>query len=183
MGFARVLLAGLLVVALAGCVSHAATPSSGSLSPSAAKTEPDAVPPSPVSPKMQASARTAAAQFYSFYLSGQFAASWDLLASTARRQITRDIWVKVHSGCLQDTAGKSGVTKSVTVFGNAAIVTEAINGATSTQRTIEAVFNYAHGRWGYSPSDPGIYKHGSVSADIAAARAAGYCAGGKNSML
>ena len=183
MRFAKVLLAGSVVVALAGCDGQASTPPSSSLSPSAATTGPEAPPPSPASPKMQATARTAAEQFYGLYLSSQFAASWDLLAPAAKRQISRNTWVKVHNGCSSANAGTSGVIKSVTVFGNAAIVTEAITGATSTRRTVEAVFNYAHGRWGYSPGDMSIYKHGSVSADIAAAGAAGYCAGRNGSTL
>lgn len=32
------------------------------------------------------------------------------------------------------------------------------------------------GRWGFVPSDLSSYGHGSVKADIAAAKAAGYCA-------
>lgn len=183
MRFAKVLLVGSVVVALAGCDGHSATPASSSPSPNAAQTEPEAAPPSPTSPKMQASARTAAEQFYGFYLSGEFASSWELLAPAAKRQIPRNTWVKIHSGCSPDNAGTSGTIKSVTVFGNAAIVSEVITGATSTPHTVEAVFNYANGRWGYSPSDMSVYQHGSVSADVAAARAAGYCAGRNGSML
>ena len=183
MRLVKVLLAGSVVVALAGCDGPASTLPSSSLPPSATTTGPEAPPPSPASPKMQASARTAAERFYGLYLSSQFSASWDLLAPSAKRQISRNTWVKVHSGCLSDNAGTSGAIKSVTVFGNAAIVTEAITGATSTHHMVESVFNYAHGRWAYSPGDMSIYKHGSVSADIAAARAAGYCADRNGSML
>jgi glutamyl-tRNA reductase len=32
------------------------------------------------------------------------------------------------------------------------------------------------GRWGFIPNDLSYYQHGSVKADIAAAKAAGYCA-------
>ena len=184
MRFANVLLVGLVAAALVGCDnSHVATSPSSSGPPQAAKTEPMATPPSPPSRKMQASARTAAAQFYRLYLSGQFAASWHLLAPTAKHQIRQSTWIQVHNGCLSGNTGKTGVTKSVTVFGHAAFVAEAITGATSTPRTIEAIFNYTDGLWGYSPDDLGIYKHRSVSADIAAARAAGYCEGWKNSTL
>ena len=42
-------------------------------------------------------------------------------------------------------------------------------------RAVEDVFNYTGGRWRYSPQAPGIYRHGSVTADIAAAKAAGLC--------
>ena len=183
MRFAVVFLVGLVAVTLAGCDSGSVTPPSGTLSPSVATTEPFAPAPSPPSRKLQASARSAATQFYNLYLSEQFAASWDLLAPAAKHQIRQETWIKVHSACASDSAKRTGTVKSVTVFGHAAIVTMAITGATSTTRTIEAVFNYADGGWGYSPGDLGVYKHGSVAADVAAARAVGFCAGWKNSML
>ena len=75
------------------------------------------------------------------------------------------------------SAGKSRVIKGVTVFGNAAIVAETVAGV--TPRTVEDVFNYTGGRWRYSPQAPGIYRHRSVSADIAAAKAAGLCQSSK----
>ena len=74
-------------------------------------------------------------------------------------------------------AGKSRVIKAVTVFGNAAIVAETVAGA--LPGTAEDVFNYADGRWRYSPQDPSIYQHKSVTADIAAAKAAGLCTSSK----
>lgn len=183
MRFANVFLVALVIAALFGCDSHVAAAPSSSGPPHAATSEHMAAPPSPPSRKMQASARSAAAQFYSLHLSGQFAASWDLLAPAVKHQISQSTWVKVHDGCLSDNTGKTGVTKSVTIFGQSAFVAEAITGGTSTPHTIEAVFTYTDGLWGYSPDNLGIYKHGSVSADIAAARAAGYCEGWKNSML
>ena len=72
-------------------------------------------------------------------------------------------------------AGKPRVIKALTVFGDAAIVTEAVTGAPSEPGTAEDVFGYADGRWSYSPQDLSIYHHGSVTADVAAAKAAGLC--------
>ena len=63
----------------------------------------------------------------------------------------------------------------MTVFGDAAIVTEAVAGTALKPGTAEDVFNYADGHWRYSPADLSIYRHGSVTADIAAAKAAGFC--------
>ena len=85
-------------------------------------------------------------------------------------------------GCPSAGAGKSRTIKAVTVFGNAAIVTEAIAGA-AQPGTAEDVFNYANGHWGYSPEDLSIYHHGSVAADIAAAKAAGFCAELENLLI
>lgn len=177
---------GLIAAALTGCEGHSsAAPSGapvGAPSPIVTKTKPLAVPPSPAGRNMKAGAREAAERFYGLYLGRQFASSWELLAPAARRQIPKSIWVSVHEGCLS-AATESGTIKSVTVFGNAAIVTEEITRTSSKSGTVEAVFNYANGRWGYSPGDLGIYHHGSVAADITAAKAVGFCSGQDKSIL
>jgi hypothetical protein len=130
----------------------------------------------PAEPETKAGARAAAAYFYRLYAAGKFAASWDLLSPTARQAIPRAIWIRVHEGCLVGSgSGPSRAIKSVLVFGNAAIVTETIADGQSRLTKAEDVFNYAHGHWGYAPSDLGIYRHGSVDADVAAATALGFC--------
>jgi hypothetical protein len=67
----------------------------------------------------------------------------------------------------------------VTAFGSAAIVTEAVAGIPANPGTAEDVFNYGDGQWSYSPGEVGIYAHGSIAADIAAAKSAGFCTGWK----
>jgi len=67
------------------------------------------------------------------------------------------------------------VTRSVTVFGNAAIITQVLAGPGN--RTADYILSYDSSGWHYSPADLGIYHRGSVSADIAAAKAVGLCAG------
>ncbi len=184
------LMVGLIAAALAGCDGHgSAAPTiapiaagTGAPSPLVTKTKPLAAPPSPASPTMKADARATAERFYGLYLDRQFASSWELLAPAARRQIPESTWVGVHEGCLS-AVSESGTIKSVTVFGNAAIVTEEITRTSSKSGTVEAVFNYAKGRWGYSPGDLGIYRHESVAADITAAQAAGFCGGRNKSIL
>ena len=171
------LLVGVVAVGLAGCTNSASTPSAAGQSPTAAETVRSAaaqVTSLPAGAKDDA--RAAAAQFDSAYLSGRFAASWYLLAPGARRQIPKKVWVGVHDGCPAATPGVTRVIKSVTVFGDTAIVTETIRGAQSRRNTAGYVFYYTGGHWGYSPVYPGIYHHGSISADIAAAKAAGLCA-------
>ncbi len=129
---------------------------------------------------MRASARTAAARFERLYFTRKLAASWDLLAPAAKRQVSRGVWVSVHEGCPSAGAGKVRAIKSVTVFGTAAIVTETLPGTLTRVGTAEDVFDYVNGRWRYSPDDLGIYHHGSVAADIAAAKAAGLCSSWKD---
>jgi hypothetical protein len=183
MHLAKTLLVGLIAAGLLGCDGHSSpAPASGAPSPLVTKTTAVTAPPSPVSQKVKTDARTIAERFYGLYLGGQFASSWELLAPAAKRQISKRTWVKVHEECLSATARSSGKFKSLTIFGNAAIATESVVGTSETS-TLRAVFNYAGGRWGYSPGDLGIYHHGSISADIKAARAAGFCASRNRSIL
>jgi hypothetical protein len=131
--------------------------------------------PSPA-PSTVASARTAATQFYDLYAASRYQAAWDLLAPATKSQISAQAWTGVHQAC-SSTAGEAKVIKAVTVFGNAAIVAENAPGVTTG--TVEDVFNYVNGGWRYSPQAPGIYEHGSVTADIAAAKAVGLCPSSK----
>jgi hypothetical protein len=181
---AQVLLAGSAVVALVGCSGHSATSPFSSVSPGAASTASFAAPPpSAASPGMKATARATAVQFYDLYFARKFKLSWNLLAPEAKRHISQSTWIKVHSSCLASYPRKTGEIKSITIFGDAAIVTETITAASQAGGEIEAVFNYANGRWGYSPGDLSIYQHGSVARDIAAAKAAGFCSTGNRSIL
>ena len=182
MHLAKALLAGLIATGLLGCDGHSSAAPPAGPSPLVTKTTPATAAPSPAGRKMKADARTTAERFYHLSLGRQFASSWELLAPAAKREIPKHTWVRVHEGCLRAVTTESGTIKSVTVFGNAAIVTEKVIG-TSRSITVRAVFNYAAGHWGYSPSDLGIYHHGSVSADLAAAKAAGFCAGRNRSVL
>jgi hypothetical protein len=170
---------GLIAVALVGCSGSASEPSVAGVTSSPAVVTSTAPPAAPVSPEMRSGARAAAAQFYGLYSANKFAAFWNLLSSATKRRVSRHVWVSVHDACPDADAGKSRIIKAVTVFGSAAIVTEAIAGAASNLDTAEDVFNYANGHWSYSPADLGIYDHGSVIADIAAAKAAGFCASWK----
>jgi hypothetical protein len=157
---------------------QSARANSGSTPTPTAKTSTAAAAP-PVSPTLQASARSTATEFYARYSAGQFAAAWSLLSPATRSQVSKSVWVSVHSACPGSAAGKSRVIKAVTAFGSAAIVTEAIVGSAAGPGTAEDVFNYVNGQWGYSPGEVNIYRHSSASADIAAAQSAGFCIGWK----
>jgi hypothetical protein len=60
--------------------------------------------------------------------------------------------------------------------GNTAIVTVSLAGVAASLGSESQALIYSAGRWGLLPSDLSLYKHGSVKADIAAAKATGYCA-------
>jgi hypothetical protein len=97
--------------------------------------------------------------------------------------VPRGIWIRVHERCAVGGAAGPRIIGHVTVFGNAAIVAERVNKIPPPLGTSDAVFNYVRGHWGYSPSDLGIYGHGSAAADIAAAKKAGLCTSRKASLL
>lgn len=160
-------------------------PSSVAASPATrdSTAQPGAAPAGVAEPKTRAAVRAAAASFYRLYSASQFAASWALLALTAKKQVPQSVWVGVHEACPSAGTGMARAIKSVVVFGDAAIVTETITGTLSRLGPAEDVFNYANGHWGFSPGAPGIYHRGSVAADIAAAKAAGFCANRRPSPL
>ena len=173
------LAAGLVAAGLAGCsVVGSSEPSTAGPSATAPRVVTSTAPPAaPVSAQVKTAAQVAAAQFYGLYSASQFAAFWNLLSPATKRQISGQVWVSVHDACPSAEAAKPRTIKAVTVFGNAAIVTEAI--AEASPGTAEDVFSYVDGHWSYSPEDLSIYHHGSVAADIAAAKAAGFCASWK----
>jgi hypothetical protein len=176
MRFVKGLVVGLALAGLAGCSGGAY--GSPSVSPvPAVRTTASSVP--SASPQEKAGARAAATQFYMLYSASRFTAFWNLLSPATQRQISKRVWIDVHNACPGGGTGKSRIIESVTVFGSAAIVTEAIDGAQPNPKVAEDVFHYANGHWSYSPGDPSIYHHESVTADIAAAKAAGLCAGWK----
>jgi len=66
--------------------------------------------------------------------------------------------------------------KDVTVTGNSAVVTYSLSGAGSAVGKASQAFTYSGGQWWLALSDPGLYQHGSIKADIEAETAKGYCA-------
>jgi hypothetical protein len=128
-------------------------------------------------PETSAAATAAAKQYFSYYAAGDFAATWGLLAPSAQREIGEATWVGVHQGC-PDPAGVSYRVKGARLTGGVAAVTVAQAEGKTSFGTVAEVFSYSAGRWGFVPEDTSLYRHGSVAADISAAKAEGYCAGG-----
>jgi hypothetical protein len=182
-------LACLAAVSLAGCASRPASPAPAeptitepaapaAHSAAASRHVPhggNAAPSNTANPQLATGARAAEVRFYDLYSARQFAASWNLLTPVAKHAIPLATWVGVHNGCPLGSAGAVRSVRSVTVFGDAAIVTETIAGSRPRLDVTEDIFSYAGGAWLYSPGNPGIYHHGSVTADITAARAVGFC--------
>lgn len=129
---------------------------------------------------VRAQVRPSASRFYTATRARDFASSWGMLAPAARRAIPLRVWVAVHEACPPGDGTRRRIIKSVTIFGDAAIVTTTINGVPAKLVTDEDAFSFADGRWGFFPQDLGLYQHKSVAADVAAARAAGLCQGWKS---
>lgn len=173
MRFPKGLLVSLVAAGLAGCSGGASGPPASPTQTITATAS--SVPPASVG--MKASARTAAEQFYRLYAASHYAALWNLLGPATKQEVAKEAWIGVHEACSAAGAGKPRVIKAVTVFGNAAIVAETVTGV--PLGATEDVFNYTGGHWRYSPQDPAIYRHGSVTADVAAAKTAGLCTSSK----
>ena len=121
-------------------------------------------------PTSVAAVRADAADYLSLASAGQFAITYQMLSASARQAITQQAWVAVHQAC----AGTSYQIKHLAMAGKAAKVTVGLTG--EHHGTLTETLVYAAGSWGISPADLSLYQHGSVSADVAAARAQGSCA-------
>ena len=131
-------------------------------------------------PETEAGVRAAATAFYDLYSAGQWDQAWAYLTPAAQKAIPRATWTGEHTGCPPTSAGLAREIKGVTMAGSTAVVKETVAGALSKLGTGSDSWSYSGSRWGltFSASDLALYKHGSVKADIAAAKKAGYCAAG-----
>ena len=121
-------------------------------------------------PVTLAAVRADAADYLSLASAGQFAITYQMLSASARQAITQQAWVAVHRAC----AGTSYQMKHLAVTGKTATVTVGLAGG--HRGTLTETLVYVAGSWGISPRDLSLYQHGSVSADVAAAKAQGSCA-------
>ena len=144
--------------------------SAASPGPAKSSARPRPVHTAPLSePSTMAAVRADAADYLSLASAGQFAITYQMLSASARQAITQQAWVAVHQAC----AGTSYQIRHLAVAGKTATVTVGLTGG--HQGTLSETFVYVAGSWGVSP-DLRLYQHGSVSADVAAARMQGGCA-------
>jgi hypothetical protein len=129
----------------------------------------------PSEPKTAAAVWADADGYLTLYSAGQFAVTYQMLSATAQRAISEPTWIAVHKSCPGMTAGMAYQIKHVALAGTTAAVTVALSGAVSELGTNTETLVYADGHWGISPADLSLYQHGSVAADVAAAKASGRC--------
>ncbi len=162
-------------LALAACSTASSGSSSGPSAP-AGSASPGAHASAPVEPDTAAAARADADDYLTLYTAGQFAIIYQMLSAPVRQAISEPAWVAVHRGCPGAAGGMSYKIRHVAVTGKTAVVTVALTGGAAKPESATETLVYAGGHWGFSPRDLGLYRHGSVPADVAAARAAGGCA-------
>ena len=168
-----------IVTATAACSGGASTTSAGTAATATTTTAPTSATAVATAaggqPETAAAATAAARQYFDFYSAGDFGAAWGLLAPSAQREIGEATWVGVHQGC-PAPAGVSYQVKGAKVTGGTAAVTVTQIEAEKSVGTVTEPFSYSAGRWGFVPEDTSLYRHGSVKADVSAAKAEGYCA-------
>ena len=162
-------------LALAAC-STASSGNSGGPSAPASSASPGAHASAPVEPDTAAAARADADDYLTLYTAGQFAIIYQMLSAPVRQSISEQAWVAVHRGCPGATGGLSYRIRHVAVTGKTAVVAVALTGGAAKPESATETLVYAGGHWGFSPRDLGLYRHGSVPADVAAAKAEGGCA-------
>lgn len=162
-------------LAVTACASGSPSATTAAVPPAASA---PAAPAAATQPQTEAGVRGAANDFYALYSAGQWDAAWAYLTPATKAAVPEATFAAFHEGCPSPTAGMARVIKSVTLAGSTAVVTETVAGAAGALGSITDAWKYADGRWGFQPeaSALGLYQHGSVSADIAAAKAAGNCA-------
>lgn len=101
---------------------------------------------------------------------------WGADAPSAQHSVSKATWVAVHQGSPARSASLTYEVKDATLTGSTAVVIVSLSGVAASIGSESEAFTYSAGRWGLVPGDLSFYKHGSIRADIAAAKAAGYCA-------
>jgi hypothetical protein len=96
-----------------------------------------------------------------------------LLAPSAQRAVSQATWVAVHQGCPSRAAGLAYDVKDATLTDSTAVVTVTLADAVASLASESESLTYSAARWGFVPNDLTYYRHGSVKADIAAAKGRG----------
>jgi hypothetical protein len=168
-------LGALLLAAVAACSSTPAHPSSASAKNTAKAPPSPAASPSPAEPQTASAAQAAANTYFEFYAAGQYAATYPMLAPTARQVISQSVWVTAHDQCRGSGSGLAYKVGTPAVAGDLAVMNVSLAGAMSSLASEAVTFTYSGGSWYYSPSDLSDYSGKTASQAVAALTAAGDC--------
>lgn len=115
--------------------------------------------------------------FLALYSAGQWQAAWADLAPADQRLVPEGLYVAFHDGCPSEVAGAAYEITHVTLAGKVAVISYTIpilSGFGSVTDSMVLV----PGGWRYEIGAANLanYRHGSLKADLKAAKAAGDCA-------
>lgn len=166
---------------LAGCGASSAHGSGAGAAAQTAASSPAAptsAAASPAEPDTKAGVKATASSFYALFSAGQYGAVFQLVDPAQQKTIGKTTYLAVFKGCPSPSSGLARVIKSVTMAGHTAVVTETIAGVLSKLGAATDSFVYKGGKWYYQYPQTvmDLYAHGSVAADVAAAKKAGDCA-------
>jgi hypothetical protein len=169
------LVAGIAIGGAAGYALHGSTPATASTGNAAAAAT---TPTTPATPDTAAAAKSAAAAFFALYSAGQWQATWQRLAPADQKIAPEKLYVDLHDACPSQAAGLAYKIESVTLSGKAAVVTYTIPVVEKEfgSATIAEDWTASGWRQEFTSGLASDYQHGSLKADLAAAKAAGECA-------
>jgi hypothetical protein len=130
----------------------------------------------PAVPDTAAAARSAAKSFFALYSAGQWAAAWQYLTAADKAEAPLRVYQAVHAGCPSKSAGLAYAIKDTTMAGKTAVITYGLSGVAGALGSATMTEKWTPSGWTVNPDNMSVYSHGSASADLAAARAAGDCA-------
>lgn len=167
---AAVALAALPLTACAAHLSSAPAPASAGADATVRALE-------PAVPDTASAARSAAVRYLSLYSAGQWQAAWPLLASQARRLAPESLWAAFHQECPPQSAGMAYDVEGVTMAGRNAVITYTIPVLKKVYGSAADAMEWTPEGWRVEFDSVAVaqYGHGSLKADVAAAKAAGDC--------
>jgi predicted MFS family arabinose efflux permease len=121
-----------------------------------------------------------ASNFFALYSAAQWPEAWALLSTADRAKIPEPTLAAQHKACPSEAAGMAYEIKSITMAGKIAVVTYTIPALEKLYGSATETMSYMAGSgWGIDLDAKALaeYSHGSVKADVAAAKAAGDCSG------
>lgn len=172
------LVAGIAIGGAAGYALHGSTPAAASTGNAAAAATTPTAPAAPAPPDTAAAAKSAAASFFALYSAGQWQAAWQLLVPADQKIAPEKLYVEFHDACPSQAAGLAYQIESVTMAGKAAVVTYTIPVVEKElgSATITEDWSASGWRQEFTSGSASDYQHGSLKADVTAAKAAGECA-------
>lgn len=131
----------------------------------------------PAVPDTKAAARSAAVNYMTLYSAGQWQSTWPMLTAADQRLVPEGLYTAFHDACPSQVAGMQYEVTHVTLAGRTAVYAYTVP-LLASMGSVTDTETWTAGGWRMEldPDSLGVYGHGSVKADVKAAKAAGDCA-------